>query len=133
MGSEPIGEADWREERQCSVMYYRKQCRVIPESRKSPLWSPVSRFSGGDQVHSFTMLINADTDPVMCQYHRPGEKTRMIVVLHEEDYDAWLDARPNAALESQVGTAACGAAYPPYVGDAANCSELDFRVSRRRY
>jgi hypothetical protein len=34
---------------------------------------------GGDQdVPGFTMLtVNADTHPVMCQYHRPEDEKRM--------------------------------------------------------
>lgn len=47
---------------------------------------------------SETMLtINSDTHPVTCNYHRPGDEKRMIVILGEEDYDAWLDA-PAARL-----------------------------------
>ena len=28
----------------------------------------------------------------MCNYHRPGEEKRMVVLLDESQYDAWLDA-----------------------------------------
>lgn len=53
-------------------------------------WSPLG---GGDGTLSFTMLtVNADTHPVMCNYHRPDDEKRMIVLLREEDFDAWLDA-----------------------------------------
>ena len=54
----------------------------------------------GLEVLSFTMLtINADTHPVMCNYHRPDDVKRMIVLLREEDFDAWLDAPPERSME----------------------------------
>jgi putative SOS response-associated peptidase YedK len=60
----------------------------------------VEALGGGQDVHSFTMLtINADTHPVMSQYHRPGEEKRMVVVLAEEDYDGWLDAPADRSME----------------------------------
>ncbi len=56
------------------------------------LWSRWHR-PDGQQVYSFTMLtINADNHSFMCNYHRPDDEKRMIVVLREEDYGAWLDA-----------------------------------------
>jgi putative SOS response-associated peptidase YedK len=60
----------------------------------------VRPFGGGQHDHSFTLLtINADTHPVMCQYHRPGDEKRMIVILAEEDYDEWLDAPADRSME----------------------------------
>jgi putative SOS response-associated peptidase YedK len=35
----------------------------------------------------------------MSQYHRPGDEKRMIVVLREEDYDAWLDSPAERSME----------------------------------
>ena len=55
---------------------------------------------GGQELLSFTMLtINADTHPVMCNYHRPGDEKRMIVLLRQENFDAWLDAPPQRSME----------------------------------
>jgi putative SOS response-associated peptidase YedK len=52
------------------------------------------------EAHNFTMLtINADTHPVMCRYQRPDDEKRMVVVLREEDYDAWLDAPAQRSME----------------------------------
>ena len=59
-------------------------------------WKP----PGGDELLSFTMLtINADSHPVMCNYHRPDDEKRMIVLLQEEDFDAWLDAPPERSMD----------------------------------
>ena len=45
------------------------------------------------QVLSFTMLtVNATGHEVMKRFHKPQEEKRMIVVLDEADYDAWLEA-----------------------------------------
>jgi len=47
----------------------------------------------GEPVVSFTMLtINADTHPVMRQFHRPADEKRTPVVISKENYDAWLSS-----------------------------------------
>ena len=44
-------------------------------------------------THSYTMLtINADDHAFMRQYHKPDDEKRMVVILNEGDYDAWLSA-----------------------------------------
>lgn len=59
-------------------------------------WRP----PGGEEVHSFSMLtINADDHPVMCNYHRPDDEKRMIVLLREDDFDAWLDAPAERSMD----------------------------------
>lgn len=41
--------------------------------------------------YSFTQLtINADQHPLMRRFHKPGEEKRSLVILHKNDYDAWL-------------------------------------------
>ena len=50
------------------------------------------RGPDGREWLSFTMLtINADAHPVFNRLHRPGEEKRMVVILDEADYDAWLE------------------------------------------
>lgn len=55
-------------------------------------------WTGNDKIdaqviRSFTMLtINADDHALMKNFHKAGEEKRMVVVLGEEDYDAWLAA-----------------------------------------
>lgn len=56
------------------------------------LWS-AWKSPQGNVVHSYTMLtINADDHPFMRQYHKPDDEKRMVVILNETDYDAWLQA-----------------------------------------
>ena len=51
------------------------------------------RAPDGREWLSFTMLtINADAHPIFNRLHRPGEEKRMVVILDETDYDAWLEA-----------------------------------------
>ena len=47
----------------------------------------------GKTVFSFTMLtINADSHPLMRQFHKPDDEKRIVVILDEAAYDAWLAA-----------------------------------------
>lgn len=51
------------------------------------------RSPQGDLVYSYTMLtINADTHPLMQQFHKPGEEKRMVVILEPQHYQGWLTA-----------------------------------------
>jgi putative SOS response-associated peptidase YedK len=56
------------------------------------LWSAWTGPDGRSLL-SFTMLtLNADGHALMRRFHRPDDEKRMVVVLHEAEYDAWLDA-----------------------------------------
>ena len=45
----------------------------------------------GDILRSYTMLtINADTHPLMQSLHKPTDEKRMVVILQDDQYDAWL-------------------------------------------
>lgn len=47
----------------------------------------------GDARHSYTMLtINATAHPLMRRFHKPADEKRMVVILPEDRYDAWLRA-----------------------------------------
>ncbi len=49
------------------------------------------RHPDGREMATFAMLtVNADEHPLMRRFHRPGEEKRMVVVLHPDDYAAWL-------------------------------------------
>jgi putative SOS response-associated peptidase YedK len=49
------------------------------------------RHPDGREVFTFAMLtINADGHPLMSRFHRPGDEKRMVVILHPQDYGAWL-------------------------------------------
>jgi len=64
------------------------------------LWAPWKDPVTGEWADSFTMLtINADTHPMFKEMHRPdparppqAQDKRMVVILPEAQYEAWLDA-----------------------------------------
>ena len=59
------------------------------------LWS-WWKSAAGKEVHSFTMLtVNADDHSLMRNYHKPNDEKRMVVILPEDGYDAWLQAKPD--------------------------------------
>jgi putative SOS response-associated peptidase YedK len=51
-------------------------------------------------VHSFTMLtINADGHGLMENFHKATDEKRMVVILPEDSYDAWLQASPQRSMD----------------------------------
>jgi putative SOS response-associated peptidase YedK len=89
-------EPDWRTGKHIPTRIARADGRPLGIAGLWSWWKP----SGGGEVLSFTMLtINADAHPVMRNYHRPDDEKRMIVILREEDYDAWLDAPPERSMD----------------------------------
>ena len=54
----------------------------------------------GETITSFTLLtLNANSHALMRRYGHPGTEKRMLAVLSEGTYDAWLSARPEKARE----------------------------------
>ena len=65
------------------------------------LWSAWNSPKG--VIYSFTMLtINADSHPLMCQFHKPVDEKRMVVILPPERYDAWLNAKAKAKANESM-------------------------------
>lgn len=62
------------------------------------LWSSWKSPKG--VLHSFTMLtINADGHDLMCQFHKPVDEKRMVVILPPDSYDHWLHAKAQQSME----------------------------------
>ncbi len=54
----------------------------------------------GDVIVSYTLLtVNANSHALMHRYQQPGNEKRMLAVLNEGAFDAWLSARPEKARE----------------------------------
>jgi len=63
------------------------------------LWGMWLDPKTGERVPTFTMLtVNADDHPLYKRFHRPGEEKRMPVILHPEDFDAWLNCSVDTAM-----------------------------------
>jgi putative SOS response-associated peptidase YedK len=60
------------------------------------------RFAASDVTRwSYSMLtINAAEHPLMKQFHRPRDEKRSIVVLDDDEWDAWLGSRGESDLRS---------------------------------
>ena len=88
-------EPDWRTGKHVATHIARADGRPLGIAGLWSWWTP----PGGQEVLSFTMLtINANAHPVMCNYHRPDDEKRMIVLLREDAFDAWLDAQPQLSM-----------------------------------
>ena len=54
----------------------------------------------GEVIVSYTLLtVNANSHALMSRYQQPGNEKRMLAILNEGAYDAWLGARPEKAKE----------------------------------
>lgn len=54
----------------------------------------------GEVIVSYTLLtVNANSHALMNRYQQPGNEKRMLAILNEGAYDAWLGARPEKAKE----------------------------------
>lgn len=54
----------------------------------------------GEVIVSYTLLtVNANSHALMSRYQQPGNEKRMVAILNEGAYDAWLSARPEKARE----------------------------------
>lgn len=54
----------------------------------------------GEVIVSYTLLtVNANSHALMSRYQQPGNEKRMLVILNEGAYDAWLGTRPEKARE----------------------------------
>ena len=93
--AEAIYEPDWRSGRAVPTRISRADGRPMGIAG---LWS-VWKNPSGETTFSYTMLtINADQHLFMCQFHKPDDEKRSVVILHEQDYDHWLQA---SAAESR--------------------------------
>lgn len=87
--AQAIYEPDWRSGRAVATRIERSDGQPMGIAGLWDAW----RNPEGQWVHSYTMLtLNADAHPFMRQFHKPGDEKRMVVILPESDYGAWLQA-----------------------------------------
>ena len=56
--------------------------------------SPYVKAQDGSPALSYSMLtVNADGHPVFQRMHAPEDEKRMVVILHPDEYDAWLSCK----------------------------------------
>ena len=94
--AEAIYEPDWRSGKAVPSRISRADGKPMGIAGIWGTW----RSPAGETVHSFTMLtINADDHPVMRQFHKPDDEKRMVVILNDQDYNAWLRAPANESRD----------------------------------
>lgn len=103
--AEAIFEPDWRSGRAVATRISRADGAPLGLAGLWASW----RSPHGTQVFSYTLLtVNADDHPLMRQFHRPGEEKRMVVILPEDRYRAWLQAAAAQSRDFLHGYAAEG-------------------------
>lgn len=100
---EAVYEPDWRTGQHIPTRITRADGETLGVAG---LWQPW-KSPKGQWVNSFAMItINADTHPIFKELHKPDLKRppemqdkRMVVILNEDAYTAWLDARVDRSRE----------------------------------
>lgn len=100
---EAIFEPDWRSGKSVPTRITRADGEPLGIAG---IWQPW-RAPNGEWLLSFAMLtINADTHPIFRELHKPDPKLpankqdkRMVVILNEDSYDAWLDAPASKSMD----------------------------------
>ena len=88
-------EPDWRSGKAVATLI---ACANGEPLGIAGLWSSWKSAKG--ILHSFTMLtINADGHELICQFHKPVDEKRMVVILPTDSYDAWLKAKPERSMD----------------------------------
>jgi putative SOS response-associated peptidase YedK len=87
--ADAIFEPDWRSGKAVPTRIVRTDGKPMGIAGLWTGW----KHPNGDILRSFTMLtVNADDHPFMRNYHKPQDEKRMVVILQDDEYDAWLSA-----------------------------------------
>ncbi len=104
--AEAIYEPDWRSGRHVPTRLQRADGQPMGIAGLWDSWMGPT----GEVTLSFTMLtINADAHPLLRHLHKPQDEKRMVVVLQESDYAAWLSPQPSTTM---AGTSHLLQPYP---------------------
>jgi len=92
--AEAIYEPDWRSGKAVATRIEQADGEPLGVAG---LWSCWKSPQG--DVYSYTMLtINADTHPLMRQFHKPTDEKRMVVILQPQQYAGWLAAHAHSSM-----------------------------------
>ena len=96
IAADAIFEPDWRSGRAVATRIARADGEPMGIAGLWACW----RSPTGELVHSHSMLtIAADEHPMMRNFHKPEDEKRMVVILPQGSYGAWLDAAPERSRE----------------------------------
>ena len=89
-------EDDWRSSKAVSTRIARVDGKPMGAAGLWESWTGAD----GEVIVSYSLLtVNANSHALMSRYQQPGNEKRMLVILNEGAYDAWLSARPENARE----------------------------------
>ena len=89
---EAFYEPDWRSGRPIPARIARLDGAPMGIAGLWSWW----KSSGGDGIHSYTMLtVPATEHSLMRHFHKPADEKRMVVILPQDRYGAWLQAAPD--------------------------------------
>lgn len=89
-------EDDWRSGKAVSTRIARVDGKPMGVAGVWESWTGAD----GEVITSFAVLtVNANSHALMSRYQQPGNEKRMLAILNEGAYDAWLSARPEKARE----------------------------------
>jgi len=93
--ADAIFEPDWRTGRSIATKITHRDGNPLGVAGLWANW----KSPDGELLHSYTMLtINAENHPMMRQFHKPADEKRMVVILPQERYQDWLEAKPEQSM-----------------------------------
>lgn len=89
-------EDDWRSGKAVSTRIARVDGKPMGVAGVWESWTGAD----GEVITSYALLtVNANSHALISRYQQPGNEKRMVAILNEGAYDAWLSARPEKARE----------------------------------
>lgn len=89
-------EPDWRSKKAVATRFTRADGEPIGIASLWDVWTE----PGKPPLVSYTMLtMNATDHQLMKNYHRPEDEKRMIVILPESQYAAWLESTVEQSMD----------------------------------
>lgn len=89
-------EPDWRSGKPVATRFSRVDGQPVGIAGLWDVWNE----PGKPPMLSFTMLtMNATEHPLLKNYHRPEDEKRIVVILPESRYEAWLGAPPEISMD----------------------------------
>lgn len=89
-------EPDWRSGKAVATRISRSDGQPMGLAGLWSLW----KAPQGKPVLSFTLLtVNANDHALMRNFHKPSDEKRMVVVLPEDSYTAWLTATVEGSMD----------------------------------
>ena len=89
-------EDDWRSGKAVPTRVFRVDGQPMGVAGLWARWTAPT----GEELISYTLLtVNANSHALIHRYQHPGSEKRMLAVLNEGAYDAWLSVRVEKAKE----------------------------------